>query len=185
MKRAKRFLNLALSLALLVPSGSALAASSGTENFYKQLSSLTSSRDSSHYFGEMNLTIGSNILNVDGEERKMDSAPEIVADRTMLPIRAIAEAAGASIGWDADTRSVTITSQDGDTVACSIGSDILRINGVESKLDVVPYINTKNNRTYLPVRAVTEAPEVRRIVFVEPSHSTPRPSAPATARTGM
>ncbi|MCL2462390.1 MAG: copper amine oxidase N-terminal domain-containing protein [Defluviitaleaceae bacterium] len=41
---------------------------------------------------------------------EMDSPPVIVDGRTLVPIRAIAEALGAEVGWDAETETVTITS---------------------------------------------------------------------------
>ncbi len=54
------------------------------------------------------LTIGSNILLVNGASITMDVAPEIVSDRTMLPIRHVAEVLGADVGWDPVTQTVTI-----------------------------------------------------------------------------
>jgi len=38
----------------------------------------------------------------------MDVAPKIVSDRTFVPARAITQAFGAEVGWDNDTRTVTI-----------------------------------------------------------------------------
>lgn len=54
------------------------------------------------------LTIGSNVLMVNGASITMDVAPEIVSDRTMLPIRHVAEVLGSVVGWDAATQTVTI-----------------------------------------------------------------------------
>ena len=54
------------------------------------------------------LKIGSNIAVVDGEEKKLDAAPIIKNDRTMVPIRFIAEELGYNVEWDALTREVII-----------------------------------------------------------------------------
>lgn len=56
------------------------------------------------------LTIGSNTMLVNGVAFTMDVAPELVdPGRTMLPIRWVAQALGASVAWDAATQTVTIT----------------------------------------------------------------------------
>lgn len=47
---------------------------------------------------------------VNGNAFNMDVAPKIINDRTMVPVRAIAEAIGANVGWNDSTRTVTITS---------------------------------------------------------------------------
>lgn len=54
------------------------------------------------------LTIGSNMLLVNGAAIPMDAAPELTSDRTMLPIRFVAQAFGASVGWDEATQTVTL-----------------------------------------------------------------------------
>ena len=43
------------------------------------------------------------------ESITLDSVPVNVNDRTLLPIRAVAESFGAEVGWDADTTTVSIT----------------------------------------------------------------------------
>lgn len=128
------------------------------DSFYYKLSKLLAGTDTSGFFNEMELTIGLNTLSVDGETQVLDAAPEIYNSRTMLPIRAIAEAAGAEVEWEQETRTVTITSAYGDEVSCTIGSNVLTINDEDSLMDVSPYV--KSGRTYLPVRAVSEALEM-------------------------
>ncbi|NLX90526.1 MAG: copper amine oxidase N-terminal domain-containing protein [Firmicutes bacterium] len=54
------------------------------------------------------MTIGSNVLMVNGVELTMDAVPEITDGRTMLPVRWVAQALGATIDWDADTQTVTV-----------------------------------------------------------------------------
>lgn len=52
------------------------------------------------------LTIGSNVMTVNGEAQVTDVAPFIVDGRTVLPFRALAEAFGSEVAWDAATQSV-------------------------------------------------------------------------------
>jgi hypothetical protein len=51
-------------------------------------------------------------LVVNGQEVKPDVPPQIIGDRTMVPIRWIAEALGAEVEWDAASRTVIIRSND-------------------------------------------------------------------------
>ncbi len=53
-------------------------------------------------------TIGKNTYTVNGQSKTMDTKAVIANDRTAFPIRFAAEAMGATVGWDADTRTVLI-----------------------------------------------------------------------------
>ena len=55
------------------------------------------------------LTLGGNAMFVDGEKVTLDSAPEIKDSRTFLPVAQIANAVGVDTGWDAQTKTVTLT----------------------------------------------------------------------------
>jgi subtilisin family serine protease len=54
--------------------------------------------------------IGKNYMSVDGRQVTLDQAPQIVKEtgRTLVPIRAIAEALGAKVEWDEKTKKITI-----------------------------------------------------------------------------
>ena len=54
------------------------------------------------------LKIGNKTIKVDNKQYKMDAAPEIVNDRTMLPVRFIAEHLNCEVNWEASTSSVII-----------------------------------------------------------------------------
>jgi len=60
-------------------------------------------------------TVGSRVIDVNGNRITMDVAPVIVDGRTLVPVRFVSEAFGAEVGWDAATRTVLVTSpsQDG------------------------------------------------------------------------
>lgn len=74
--------------------------------------------------------------------------------RTLVPVRFVAEAFGGTVSWDADTRTVGITS--GDTVVeLQLDKPEMTVNGQSVALDVPAQIS--NERTVLPLRAVAEA----------------------------
>jgi len=63
---------------------------------------------------KIELWIGRSTAKVNGVEKPIDSAnpnvvPEIISGRTMLPVRFVTENLGAEVGWDGDTKTVTIT----------------------------------------------------------------------------
>ncbi|WP_197535273.1 stalk domain-containing protein [Caldisericum exile] len=105
------------------------------------------------------LQIGSSSFTVDGDIRTLDSPPVIKNGRTLLPIRAIIEALGGTVSWDATTRKVTI-SLGNNTIELWIGRSIAKVNGTDTPIDstnpkVVPEII--NGRTMIPLRFVAES----------------------------
>ena len=91
---------------------------------------------------------------VDGTMVEFDVAPQIINDRTMVPMRAIFEQIGAEVTWDDSTK--TAISQKGDiTVKIAIGEYKLNKNGVDIAIDVPAQI--VDSRTLVPVRAISES----------------------------
>jgi len=83
-----------------------------------------------------------------------DQDPMIVNDRTMVPVRAIFEAMGASVEWNAETQ--TVISRLGNlTVVMVIDNPVMTINGGIKTMDTAPII--RGGRTLVPVRAVSES----------------------------
>ena len=92
------------------------------------------------------------ILN--GSRLQFEVEPRIENGRTLVPLRAIFEAMGASVDWDENTR--TVTARRGDTtVVLAIGSTSPTVNGKVWQLDVPAKI--VNDRTLAPLRFVGEA----------------------------
>lgn len=58
---------------------------------------------------EIVLTIDSTAVTVDKEQYQTPQAPQIINNRTMVPLRFIAEAYNISVDWNQDTRTVLIT----------------------------------------------------------------------------
>lgn len=111
-------------------------------------------------------------VELDGAALVMDTAPQVAAQRVMVPIRAIAEALGADVAWDPNTNAVTLT-RAGTSIFMTIGKTTAMVNGEPMEMDVAPY--AENNRTYVPTRYVAEFfgqtvdwdGETRRVIIAE------------------
>lgn len=57
------------------------------------------------------LTVDSNTAYYNGNNVELDTAPAIVNERTMLPVRFIAESFGFKVDWDNDSRTISISEQ--------------------------------------------------------------------------
>lgn len=106
------------------------------------------------------LTIGNTQYRVDGQLRQMDAAPIIYESRTLLPIRYVAEAIGATVLWDASDERVTVMLND-TVVELWIGSNIARVNGVPTPIDtnnsqVKPLIMPPG-RTMMPLAFISRS----------------------------
>ena len=99
------------------------------------------------------LVIGSKDAEINGKTVTNDVEPKIVNERTMLPIRFIAEALGAKVEWIEETETVKITA-DGIDITIKVGKEKATVNGKEIALDSPSFI--ENDRTYLPLRFVSE-----------------------------
>ncbi len=93
-------------------------------------------------------------VTIDGEKVTFDQPPVIINDRTMVPLRAIFEALGASVEWNAATRTVTST-MGNTTISMTIGSKTMYKNGEAISVDVAPQL--VGDRTLVPARAVAES----------------------------
>ena len=98
--------------------------------------------------------IGSDMMTVNGRGVQIDVPAEIKGSRTFVPLRAIAEAFGATVTWDADTKGITIVL--GDTeIKLQVGNNSATVNGKQLTVDPAPYI--VNGRTLVPLRFISEA----------------------------
>lgn len=100
------------------------------------------------------LTVGSNIVTVDGHITRVDAAPEIVAGRTFVPVRFIAETFGSTVKWLPLTTSMMITLGNA-TIILQIENATGIINGKIVALDAAPYI--KNSHSMFPLRVISES----------------------------
>lgn len=95
------------------------------------------------------------ILNM-GESKKVkvDVAPIIENNRTLLPMRLIAEILGLDVKWDEDKRLASFT-KEGRLVKVQIDSSEIEINGVRENL--YSKVKIENNRILLPITNISKA----------------------------
>lgn len=93
-------------------------------------------------------------LVIDGEKLELDVPPQLVENRTLVPLRAIFEKLGATVEWDQATQTATAI-KGTDVVQITIDSTTAYINGQAQTLDVPAMV--MDNRTLVPVRFVSEA----------------------------
>lgn len=98
-------------------------------------------------------------VRIDGHYIAFDQAPTIVNDRTMVPLRAIAEALGANVAYDASTKNITMT-KGADVIEMTVGADRARITYFDGAI-YEPILDSPsvliNDRTLVPVRFISEA----------------------------
>ena len=105
----------------------------------------------------LSLQIGNPVMTVNGTEKPIDAegtAPVIVNDRTLLPVRAVVEEMGGTVAWDGDTQTVTLNYGD-DEIKLVIDNATAYLNNAAQPLDVAPTII--NDRTMLPIRFIAES----------------------------
>lgn len=93
-------------------------------------------------------------VKIDGNQIAFDVPPQLINSRTMVPLRAIFEALGASVEWNNDTQTVTSTKGD-TTIKLTINKSVMYVNGNSVTLDSPACL--VNGRTLVPVRAISEA----------------------------
>ncbi len=108
------------------------------------------------------LRIGGPVMTIDGRQVSIDTsggvAPIIQNGRTLLPVRALIEALGGSVDWDAASRKATIRLK-AATLQLWAGKPTATVNGRTKPIDakdkkVMPVI--VQGRTLLPLRFVAE-----------------------------
>lgn len=95
-------------------------------------------------------------VTVNGETVKTDVAPVMENDRILLPMRAIFETLGCNVSYRVNDGKQFVTAFRGDKqVVLEIGKNEITVDGEAKALDVAAKI--ENDRTLVPVRAVSEA----------------------------
>ncbi|HAG11515.1 MAG TPA: hypothetical protein DCK76_09080 [Desulfotomaculum sp.] len=105
------------------------------------------------------LAIDKSTFSVNDQLKTMDTAPVIRENRTLLPIRYIAESIGASVTWGASDKKATV-SLNNKVIELWIGKNSALVNGQYMLIDagnpdVTPII-IQPGRTMLPLRFISE-----------------------------
>jgi len=91
---------------------------------------------------------------LDGKLLTFEVQPRIVNGRTLVPLRALSEALGAAVYWDADTKTATVLNASTEIVL-TIGDFAPTVNGLTVAIDQPGII--ENGRTLVPLRFIAEA----------------------------
>ena len=96
---------------------------------------------------------------VKGEIVNSDVAPYISYSRTMVPIRVISENLGKVVIWDNDDKKVTIKDEKGNEFSLVINEKFMEdiSSNVYRKIELDAPAVIKNDRTFVPIRAIAEA----------------------------
>ncbi len=121
---------------------------------------------------------------LNGQPLRFDQPARLQEGRVMVPLRGIFESLGAEVLFDPSTRSIKAT-REGRVVELSLGSQLARVNGQPTYLDVPAA--SLGGRTMVPLRFVSEAlgaevrwqPSLRTVALSSvPLPSTPDPDTP-------
>lgn len=91
---------------------------------------------------------------VNGKLIAFDQPPIIENGRTLVPLRSIFEAMGATVEWNQDTKTIVAT-RSGKKISLIVGNSTATIDGKTLSLDVSPKMI--NGRTMVPVRFIGES----------------------------
>ncbi|NLK37877.1 MAG: copper amine oxidase N-terminal domain-containing protein [Epulopiscium sp.] len=94
-------------------------------------------------------------VTVGGTAVVFDQEPIIKEGRTLVPLRAIFEALGATIEWNAETKTVVAKDEKGVEITLTVGSKEMKVGDKVVTLDAPAQI--VKDRTLVPVRAIAEA----------------------------
>lgn len=125
------------------------------DDFAARLAQLVAGQDDSAYFSQIRLTAGSREMRADGKTIQLDVPPEMNQGRLTLPLRAVAEAAGAQVSYDAQTQTAVVNGPYGGEIRCPLAGDVIQINGESRQMEVSSYV--KEGRTYLSAQALEQA----------------------------
>jgi multiple sugar transport system substrate-binding protein len=98
--------------------------------------------------------IGKNTGTVNGTATMLEQGALIKNGRTLVPLRFIVEAMGATLVWDAVTKTANITLAD-NKIALTIDKTVAKVNGYDVILDAPAAII--NSKTVVPMRFVAES----------------------------
>lgn len=102
---------------------------------------------------QIKLVIGEKTAYIGSNQSLLDAAPFIEKGVTLVPIRFIAEAFGATVDYNGALQIININYK-GVTIQLQVGSTLAFVDNVPRKLDVAPKI--VSSRTFVPIRFISE-----------------------------
>jgi len=103
---------------------------------------------------EVELTLGSNIVIIDGESHQLEIFPFILDGTTLLPVRFVAQdVLGAIVDWDSAKKEISISRED-QKINLWLNRNVASVNGEGFNLQQAPTLH--NDRTLVPLRFLSE-----------------------------
>ena len=103
---------------------------------------------------EVSFKVGEATYVVNGEEKAMDSVAIVHNSRTMVPMKYAAEAFGAKVEWDKDTRTAVITHGE-NTIKLPIDGNIIYAGEKQIEMDTKALV--VEGRTMLPLAYIAQS----------------------------
>lgn len=165
----KKMLALLLTILLGFTTIPAFAANDGSggggnnENYYRAMTELVSSNWDDSFFDSATMSIGSDLLNVDGNPVRLNNKAEVVSGELMLPSE-VFETLGAKVL--SDSRGVNVKKK-GANIEIVYGEKSIKING--NKKGIPAAAALKNGNPVLPASILGDDGLGFEIVFNEAS----------------
>lgn len=106
----------------------------------------------------LELTINSPVMNVNGEDKLIDESgmvvPCIVNERTLLPLRSVAEEFGAEVIWRGNAAGEISVKYKNTEITMWLDTNVISVNGEIKNIDTPPIII--NDRAHLPIRYIAD-----------------------------
>ncbi len=103
---------------------------------------------------EISFTVGNSTLMINGFRVEVETPYIAGAGTTLVPLRVITEAFGATVEWQAEDNTITLTYPE-NTIVLQAGNTIAKVNGEEVELAVAPEI-VGEGVTMVPLRFIAE-----------------------------
>jgi endonuclease YncB( thermonuclease family) len=108
--------------------------------------------------GALTLQIGADSARVNGQAKKLDVPGQLISDRTMVPLRFVAEAMGAQVGWYGQSQTITINKPAAALVAATVtrvvDGDTIEVRTAAGTTEKVRLIGVDTPETVHPTKGV-------------------------------
>lgn len=122
----------------LVPIRAIIEAFSGTVAWNGETQTVILNMDDD----EIRLQIDSNVAYLNNQQHFLDTAPTVINERTMLPIRFIAEGFNLGVAWDTNTRTVYVIRDTFNDL------EYARLMKILPDYSGLPYVTLNNNNPF-------------------------------------
>ncbi len=133
--------------------GQITAVTSNTASFQYSIASSVQQPQQPQGSVTIVMYIGNPDVSVNGQTNTIDVPPQIIGSRTMVPLRFMGDALGATVTWNGSTQTVTYTLGSTNLVL-QIGQTQAQLNGQTVAMDVPPTI--VDSRTLVPASFISQ-----------------------------